>query len=172
MSTLLKKKESVLWDFSRNCGQPLIRAGHFSCRPILNIPQVWFLNSPIGHNTLTSMIRNLMESAGEDSAHYNNHSGRRTAVCRIMDATGNKEIAKKITRHRSDCVTAYYEIPEKTMKLTPQIFNEFDNRFWNHESEWKWACHLYSKEESNECRHWWRKQQNQDILYLSFQFWL
>lgn len=82
---------------------------------------VWFLNTPIGHNTLASTMRNLMESAGEDSAHYSNHSGRRTAVCRVMEATGNKELAKKVTGHRSDCVTAYNEIPEKSMKLTSNI---------------------------------------------------
>ena len=38
-----------------------------------------------------------------------------------MDATGDKEIAKKVTRHLSDCVIIYNEIPEKTMKQTSQI---------------------------------------------------
>lgn len=83
--------------------------------------KIWYLNSPIGHNTLKAMIKNLMDAAGEDSAHYSNHSGRRSAVCRIIEATGSKEIAKKITGHRSDCINGYNVIPEKTMKMTSEI---------------------------------------------------
>ena len=97
-------------------------SGAFFLRDHLKYSEkVWFLNSPIGHNTLANTIRNLMESAGEDSAQYSNHSGRRTAVCRIMEATGSKELAKKVTGHRSDCVTAYNEMPEKLMKPTSQV---------------------------------------------------
>ena len=89
--------------------------------------KIWYLNNPIGHNTLSNMMRNLMDSAGEDSAHYSNHSGRRTAVSRIMNATGNKEVAKKITGHRSDCVLNYNEIPENTMKLASHILTSSES---------------------------------------------
>lgn len=54
-----------------------------------------------------------MDSERKDSEHFNNHSRRWTAMCRIMDATGNKEMAKKVTEQRSDCVTRFDENRKK-----------------------------------------------------------
>ena len=81
----------------------------------------WYLNSPIGHNTLSGMIRNLMDAAGADHCHYSNQSGRRAAVTRVYNATGSKDLAKKISGHRSDCVMTYNEIPESDLKLASNV---------------------------------------------------
>lgn len=90
------------------------------CHPKYSNSQ-WYLNSPMGHNTLGGMIRNLMDAAGADNCHYSNQSGRRTAVTQIYNATGSKTLAKKISGHRSDCVMAYNEIPERSLKLASNI---------------------------------------------------
>lgn len=82
----------------------------------------WFNNSPLGHNTLSMMIKSLMEAAGFDGT-FSNHSGRRTAVTRIMSATGDKELAKKVTGHRSDSILSYNDIPNKKLKMVSDILS-------------------------------------------------
>jgi hypothetical protein len=84
-------------------------------------PTAWYLNVPLGHNTLSNTIRNLMDAAGEDTANYSNQSGRRTAVTRLLSASCPKDITKKITGHRSDCVLAYNEVSEKSLKMASKI---------------------------------------------------
>jgi hypothetical protein len=91
-------------------------------QPVANYTESkWYLNTPIGHNTLDSTIKNLMEAAGEDDENFTNQSGRRTAVTRIMDKTGDKELAKKVSGHRSDCVIAYNHVSRKRLKLASNI---------------------------------------------------
>ena len=80
----------------------------------------WFVNQPLGHNSLTATIRNMMEAAGEDDQ-YSNQSCRKTTVTRIMNATGNKEMAKKVTGHRSDCVLTYNDYSTNMQKVTSNI---------------------------------------------------
>lgn len=82
---------------------------------------VWYLNVPLGHNTLSSAIRNLMDAAGEDTANYSNQSGRRTTVTRLLNASCSKDITKKISGHRSDCVLTYNEVSEGSLKLASNI---------------------------------------------------
>lgn len=91
-------------------------------QPVANYTESkWYLNTPVGHNTLDSTIKNLMEAAGEDDENFTNQSGRRTAVTRIMDSTGDKELAKKISGHRSDCVITYNHVSNKRLKLASNI---------------------------------------------------
>ena len=82
----------------------------------------WFNNAPLGHNTLSMMIKSLMETAGFEGT-FSNHSGRRTAVSRIISATGDKEIAKKVTGHLSDSILTYNEVPSKKMKMVSNILS-------------------------------------------------
>ena len=58
-----------------------------------------------------------MDAAGEDSLTYPNLSGRRPTISRIINATGDKELAKNVTGHRSDCVLTYNETTDKSLRV-------------------------------------------------------
>lgn len=90
-------------------------------QPVANYTSTkWYNNTPMGHNVISLSFRSLMEAAGEDG-NFTNQSGRRTTVTRIFEATGDKQLARKITGHRSDCVDIYNEIGEKRLKLASNI---------------------------------------------------
>ena len=87
----------------------------------------WYNPIPMGHNTLSLTIRSLMEAAGFDG-NYTNQSGRRTAVTRIIEKTGDKKLAKKISGHRSECIDVYDEVSDKRMRLASNVLsNQVNN---------------------------------------------
>lgn len=113
-------------------------SGAFFLQPLPKYTHTtWYLNSPLGHNTLSSAIRNLMDAAGEDTAHYSNQSGRRTTVTRLMNASCPKQITKKITGHRSDCVLTYNEVSEESLKMASNILT---NGMINFKESTEQAC--------------------------------
>lgn len=57
----------------------------------------WFINQPIGHNTLDVFLRRMFESAGIDSASKTNHSLWATAISRMLSSN----VATKLMMERS-----------------------------------------------------------------------
>ena len=75
----------------------------FYLRPRKNCPDdgtAWYINVPVGVNTLKSMLPNMSKNAGT-STRYTNHSLRATSKTRIFQSGVQEKIIQEKTGHRS-----------------------------------------------------------------------
>ena len=109
----------------------------------------WFANAPVGRNTLFSMIKNMMESAGVHGR-YTNHSCRKTTGTRMHSAGFSENEIRSITGHSSNAVSEYIEIGEKRKieisrslscsKISPVVKDDSNVKKTEGETEKKMPC--------------------------------
>jgi hypothetical protein len=84
---------------------------------------VWFQKSPLGHNTLGSMIANMMSSANI-KGQFSNHSLRSTATTRLFNARVDEQLIMARTGHSSiNGVRTYKRIHEQLIEETSNALN-------------------------------------------------
>ena len=66
----------------------------------------WYGDQPYGQKKTSQVVKSIMENA-KISGRYTNHSLRRTAATRLLQAKVEEKIVKEITGHKSDCVRMY-----------------------------------------------------------------
>ena len=66
----------------------------------------WYGDQPYGQKKTSQVVKVIMENA-KISGRYTNHSLRRTAATRLLQAKVEEKIVKEITGHKSDCVRMY-----------------------------------------------------------------
>ena len=69
-------------------------------------PIQWYGEQVVGTQTLSKVIKNLMENA-EIQGYFTNHSARRTGGTRLFQAGVERKLVKEITGHASDAVDKY-----------------------------------------------------------------
>ena len=131
--------------------------GYFYWRPKPSIPEgdndPWYSSTPIGHNKLDRMLKEIFMKAGLSSEHKSNHSLRTTSISRmyrqaipekmIMERSGHlsKDGVRSYERTSSEQVRSLCEtlatgipldIPSLTMVESVNVAEvSFDNHFEN-----------------------------------------
>ncbi len=86
------RKSSALYKYSLARGR---RSGH-----------TWYCDKPLGINTVTKTVKNMMSKLGA-SGRFTNHSLRVSVATRMFGSGIEEQIVKERTGHRSDAVRAY-----------------------------------------------------------------
>ncbi|CAB4009430.1 zinc finger MYM-type 2-like, partial [Paramuricea clavata] len=69
--------------------------------------EIWYYRKAIGWETLSNVVKKIMEKAGFEG-HYTSHSLRRSSATRLYDAGILEQVIQEMTGHRSsDSVKAY-----------------------------------------------------------------
>ena len=79
-------------------------------------PGMWFLNKPVGANTLREVVKDLCEKAGLPGF-YTNHSLRATSATRMYRSDIEEQLIQEITGHRSLAVRSYKRTSESQRKM-------------------------------------------------------
>ena len=80
----------------------------FYLKPLSAEKNQWYAKSPIGHNTLKNLFREMCRSAGlHEPVRFTNHSLRRTAATRLYEAQVDEQLICEVTGHRSTAVRSY-----------------------------------------------------------------
>ena len=84
---------------------------------------VWYSKAPMGHNTLSKIVSEMMKEAGFEG-HYTNHSLCVTSATRLFDAEVDEQLIMTRTGHSStDGVRAYKRTSDKLRQLTSDVLN-------------------------------------------------
>lgn len=76
-------------------------------------PDCWYSRQPIGHSTLSSVVRRMCNTAGI-SGHRTNHSLRATAATRLFHKGIDEQLIMHVTGHRNTTdVRSYKHISEE-----------------------------------------------------------
>ena len=66
----------------------------------------WYLNNPVGSNSLNVYVRDMMELAGIDG-YFTNHSLRATCASRLYQKSVDEQLIAETTGHKSNAVGHY-----------------------------------------------------------------
>lgn len=90
-------------------------------KPLKNVtPSKWYSKSPLGHSTLSNMVKDMMSEIG-CNGYFTNHSLRVSAVTRLMENGQDLKVVKAQTGHRSDALLAYRRIDEQTKRQVSEV---------------------------------------------------
>ena len=68
--------------------------------------KMWYLDKPIGINTLRDTVKKICQQAGLPG-YYTNHSLRSSSATRMYHSGVDEQVIQEITGHRSNAVRAY-----------------------------------------------------------------
>ena len=86
---------------------------------------LWYKRSPLGHNTLDRMLKEIMLSGGLDDEKKTNHSLRATAISRMYDQKVQEKIIMEQSGHLSrDGVRVYERITNQQQKEVSDILSD------------------------------------------------
>ena len=74
-------------------------------------PDSWYLDSPVGVNTLANVVRDLCQKAGFEGL-YTNHSLRATSVTRMYTQGIPEKVISEVSGHRSLAIHEYELVSE------------------------------------------------------------
>ncbi len=74
----------------------------------------WYVDKPVGINSLSKTVSRLMKEGGFDGR-YTNHSLRVSAATRMFQSGIKEQIVKEKSGHRSDVVRAYKRMNESLL---------------------------------------------------------
>ena len=90
-------------------------------------PIQWYGEQVVGQNTLSKVIKKLMEEAGIEGF-YTNHSARYTGGMRLFRAGVQRKLVKETTGHRSDVVDKYQITSDAQREQMSEIMcNDVEN---------------------------------------------
>ncbi len=75
----------------------------------------WYADKPLGVNTITKTVKNLMAEIGK-FGHFTNHSLRVSATTRMYSEGVDEQVLKERTGHKSDVVRSYKKTPENLLR--------------------------------------------------------
>ncbi len=78
-------------------------------------PRQWYCDKPLGINSISKCVSNLMKQAGK-TGNYSNHSLRVTAAMRMFEGRIEEQLIKEKTGHKSDAVRSYKRTSDSLMK--------------------------------------------------------
>ena len=108
--------------------QNVHRTGHpnaFYLTP-LSTPKedVWYSRAPLGHNTLSKIVNEMMAQAGFEG-YYTNHSLRVSSATRLFNAEVDEQLIMSRTGHSSTSgVRAYKRTSEKLKLMTSDLLSK------------------------------------------------
>ena len=106
----------------------------FYLRPVSSIPKdsdkPWFINSPVGINTLNSILSTISQQAGVNTQ-YTNHSLRATSATRMYSKNVREKLISEKTGHRSLTALRVYECTScvQDRALTKAVSNNEETFF-------------------------------------------
>ena len=84
------------------------------------MPSQWYCEQVVGQNTISKVVKKLMEEA-KIEGFFTNHSLRRTGGTRLFRAGMDRKIVKEHTGHRSDAMDAYQITSEEQRQNVSNI---------------------------------------------------
>ena len=97
--------------YVRLCPQDALEKAFYLKPLIKKTPELWYARVPVGHNTLSNMVKSVMEEGGF-KGQYTNHSLRVTTVTRLFDQRQDMKVIQEHTGHRSDAVMTYRRVDD------------------------------------------------------------
>ena len=87
-------------------------------------PRSWYLDRPVGVNTLRETVKNLCSKAGLPG-YYTNHSLRSSSATRMYRGGGGVEeqVIQEITGHRSNAVRSYKRTSDLQREIASKIIS-------------------------------------------------
>ena len=87
-------------------------------------PERWYLNRPVGVNTLQSVVKDVCQKAGLPGF-YTNHNLRSTSATRMYRDGVDEQVIQEVTGHRSLAVRSYKRTSEAQCQLASKsIFGD------------------------------------------------
>ena len=80
----------------------------------------WYSDQVVGRNTISKVVRNLMEKAGINGF-FTNHSARRTGGTRLFRAGVQCKLVKEMTGHTSDAIDQYQLISDAQRQIMSKV---------------------------------------------------
>ena len=82
----------------------------------------WYLDRPVGVNTLAETVKNLCQKAGLPG-YYTNHSLRGTSATRMYHCGIEEQVITEVTGHRSNAVRSYKRTSEVQRQIASQVIS-------------------------------------------------
>lgn len=109
--------------YTSKCPVVADRVDAFYLRPLEKYRNdCWYYNSPIGQNTLWSIVSKMCARAGF-KGFYSNHSLRATAATRLFSANVDEQLIKLKTGHSSDAVRSYKRVSDEQLSGMTDIIS-------------------------------------------------
>ena len=89
-------------------------------------PKQWYGREVIGTNTLSKVVKKMMEKA-EIDGFFTNHSARCTGGTRLFQAGIDRKLVKEATGHTSDAVDKYQITSHEQRKAMSEILQNKPN---------------------------------------------
>ena len=91
-------------------------------RPRKNFSKSWYMDRPVGANTLREVVKNLCETAGLPGF-YTNHSLRSSSATRMYRNGVEEQLIQEITGHRSLAVRSYKRTSDQQHQKASQVIS-------------------------------------------------
>ena len=101
---------------------------HRNCQALYLQPKkkftdkMWYLDKPVGVNTLRNVVKTLCEDTGIPG-YYTNHSLRSSSATRMYQSGVDEQLIQEITGHRSLAVQSYKQISQSQRQRASQIIS-------------------------------------------------
>ena len=82
----------------------------------------WYLDKPVGANTLRDTIKTLCQKAGLPG-YYTNHSLRSSSATRMYRGGVEEQVIQEITGHRSNAVRSYKRTSDLQHQMASKVIS-------------------------------------------------
>ena len=83
-------------------------------------PSQWHSSQVVGQNTISEVVKTLMQDAGI-KGFFTNHSARRTWGMRLFRASVQRKLVKEYTRHSSNAIDQFQIMSHQQRLMIPEV---------------------------------------------------
>ena len=87
----------------------------------------WFLDYPLGINTITPLVKELVHSVGVHDGNFKNQWFRATMATRMYDQNQDEQLIQEFMGHRSLCVRRYKHASDAIKRTASHIIQGAKN---------------------------------------------
>ena len=78
------------------------------------MPNQWYIDSPLGINSIKPIINRMAETAGLPKGNYRNQSGRSSTCTRMFANKQDEQVICHVSGHKSTAVRTYKHVTDKS----------------------------------------------------------
>ena len=87
----------------------------------------WFLDYPLGINTITPLVKDLVHSVGVYDGNFKNQSLRATMETHMYDQNQDEQLIQEFTGHHSLCIRRYKHASDAIKRTASRIIQGTKN---------------------------------------------
>ena len=91
------------------------------------IGKVWFLDYPLGINTVTPLVKELVHSVGVTNGNFKDQSLRAMMATCMYDGNEDEQLIQEIMRRQSNCIRRYKHASDRIKHQASHIIQGAKN---------------------------------------------